>query len=143
MRNPVTNIASMITSTDIPDWCLSEVMGEYDQSQFRGPTLNQITKMYEMSPICLVHNVKTPTLIALGMIDLRVPPSQGLEWFHSLRSQGVPTKLLKYPNDCHSLNLVATEIDHWLHIRHWFDKYLHTNLKNSCRDSTLNKTPYY
>jgi len=131
MRNPVTNIASMITSTDIPDWCLSEVMGEYDQSQFRGPTLNQITKMYEMSPISLVHNVKTPTLIALGMIDLRVPPSQGLEWFHSLRSQGVPTKLLKYPNDCHSLNLVATEIDHWLHIRHWFDKYLHTNLKNS------------
>jgi acylaminoacyl-peptidase len=124
MRNPVTNIASMITSTDIPDWCLGEVMGEYDQSHYCGPTLNQITRMYETSPVSLVHRVKTPTLIALGMADLRVPPSQGLEWYHSLRSLGVPTKLLKYPNDCHSLNLVTTEIDHWLHIRKWFDKYL-------------------
>eukprot|EP00532_Pseudo-nitzschia_australis_P000645 CAMPEP_0168200904 /NCGR_PEP_ID=MMETSP0139_2-20121125/23349_1 /TAXON_ID=44445 /ORGANISM="Pseudo-nitzschia australis, Strain 10249 10 AB" /LENGTH=798 /DNA_ID=CAMNT_0008126279 /DNA_START=257 /DNA_END=2656 /DNA_ORIENTATION=+ len=124
MRNPVTNIASMITSSDIPDWCLGEVMGEYDQSLFRGPTSNQITKMYEKSPVSLVHQVKTPTLVALGLVDLRVPPSQGLEWFHSLRSLGVPTKLLKYPQDCHSLNLVTTEADHWMHIRHWFDKYL-------------------
>jgi len=124
MRNPVTNIASMITSTDIPDWCLGEAMGEYDLSKFRGPTLDQVAKMYEKSPVALVHQVKTPTLLALGLVDLRVPPSQGLEWFHSLKSLGVPTKLLKYPNDCHSLNLVATEADHWMHIRHWFDKYL-------------------
>ena len=124
MRNPVTNIASMITSTDIPDWCLGEAIGEYDQSVFRGPTSNQLVKMYEKSPVSRVHKVKAPTLIALGLIDLRVPPSQGLEWFHSLRSLGVPTKLLKYPQDCHSLNLVTTEADHWMHIRHWFDDYL-------------------
>lgn len=124
MRNPVTNIASMITSTDIPDWCLGEVMGEYDQSEFRGPTSDQLIKMYEKSPVSRVHQVKAPTLVALGLVDLRVPPSQGLEWFHSLRSLGVPAKLLKYPQDCHSLNLVTTEADHWMHIRHWFDEYL-------------------
>lgn len=124
MRNPVTNIASMVTSTDIPDWCYGEVMGEYDQFVFRGPTSQQLVKMYEKSPVSLVHQVKAPTLVALGLVDMRVPPSQGLEWFHSLRSSGVPTKLLKYPEDCHSLNLVTTEADHWMHIRHWFDYYL-------------------
>jgi acylaminoacyl-peptidase len=50
MRNPVTNIASMVTSTDIPDWCYGEVMGEYDQSVFRGPTSQQLVKMYENHP---------------------------------------------------------------------------------------------
>ena len=99
-------------------------MGEYDQSKFRGPTAEQIVKMYEKSPVLRVDRVKTPTLVALGLADLRVPPSQGLEWFHSLQSLGVPSKLLTYPQDCHSLNLVTTEADHWMHIRHWFDKYL-------------------
>ena len=27
MRNPCTNIASMVTATDIPDWCYVETLG--------------------------------------------------------------------------------------------------------------------
>ena len=27
MRNPCTNIASMVTATDIPDWCYIETLG--------------------------------------------------------------------------------------------------------------------
>ena len=80
--------------------------------------------MYEKSPIVHVTKVKTPTLVALGMKDLRVPPSQGLEWYHTLRSAGVDTELLVYPEDNHALNKVATEADHWIHIKKWFDKYL-------------------
>jgi acylaminoacyl-peptidase len=124
MRNPVTNIASMITSTDIPDWCMAECMGLYDASTFKGPTFAQLEAMYSKSPASRVDRVKSPTLIAIGMSDLRVPPSQGLEWFHSLRSSGVPTKLLRYPNDNHALDTVTTEADHWIHIRKWFDNYL-------------------
>jgi acylaminoacyl-peptidase len=114
----------MFTSTDIPDWCISEVMGTFDKSQLSGPSFDQIMKMYEKSPISRIDHVKAPTLVALGMVDLRVPPSQGLEWFYSLRSAGVPTKLLKYPNDSHALDRDVTEADHWLHIRQWFDEYL-------------------
>ena len=29
MRNPVTNIASMVTATDIADWCYVECLGTY------------------------------------------------------------------------------------------------------------------
>jgi acylaminoacyl-peptidase len=124
MRNPVTNIASMVTSTDIPDWCHAEALGRYDFGTYRGPKPEEIQQMYEKSPIRHVSKVKTPTLMALGMKDLRVPPSQGLEFYHTLRSAGVDTKLLVYPLDNHALNKVTTEADHWIHIKQWFDKYL-------------------
>lgn len=113
----------MLTSTDIPDWCFAEAFGEYDQTKYQGPSKEQIVAMYEKSPVSRVDQVKTPTLIALGKVDLRVPYSQGLEWYHSLRSKGVPTKLLLYPKDCHALDRDTTEADHWIHIRQWFDQY--------------------
>ena len=73
MRNPVTNIASMVTATDIPDWCYGEVFGRYDYTSFRAPTGNELQEMHKMSPVSYISNVKTPTLIALGLKDLRVP----------------------------------------------------------------------
>lgn len=124
MRNPVTNIASMVTATDIPDWCHAEALGKYDFSNFRGPDADELQIMYAKSPIVHVSKVKTPTLVALGMEDLRVPPSQGMELFHALKSAGVETRLLVYPSDNHALNGVATEADHWIHIRQWFNRHL-------------------
>jgi acylaminoacyl-peptidase len=116
MRNPVTNIASMVTATDIADWCYAEALGAYDASKFRGPTLEEMSAMYAKSPIVNAGKVKTPTLVGLGMVDLRVPPSQGKEWYHTLRSAGVDTQLLVYPEDCHALDKVTTEADHWIHV---------------------------
>ena len=51
MRNPVTNIASMVTATDIPDWCYVETFGAgyYDWNVFRGPTKNELSAMWEAS----------------------------------------------------------------------------------------------
>jgi acylaminoacyl-peptidase len=119
MRNPVTNIASMVTGTDIPDWCYVECLGTYGANWelFRAPTSEQMQTMYSKSPVVYVDQVVTPTLVALGKADLRVPPSQGLEWYHALRSKGnVPTRLLVYPDDNHSLSQVTTEVDHWIEV---------------------------
>lgn len=51
MRNPVTNIATMVSSTDIPDWCYVEALGtgKYDWETFKGPTPLEMTKMWESS----------------------------------------------------------------------------------------------
>jgi acylaminoacyl-peptidase len=124
MRNPVVNIASMVTSTDIPDWCYVEALGSYNWSQYSPMTRREMEAFYDMSPIRRIKDVKTPTLVALGMKDVRVPPSQGLEWFHALRSQKVPCKLLMYDNDDHAIDGVVSEADHWLNIKRWFDQYL-------------------
>jgi len=54
MRNPVTNIATMTTATDIPDWCYVESLGlnSYDWSKFRGPTREDLTVMWDASREC-------------------------------------------------------------------------------------------
>lgn len=98
MRNPATNIATMTTATDIVDWCAIETfgVGSYDWTKYRGPDREELGAMWDASPIAHIKNVKAPTLVALGMSDRRVPPSQGLEYYHSLRSKGIPTKLLVY-----------------------------------------------
>jgi len=125
MRNPVTNIASMITSTDIPDWCVIETcgLGTYDWSEFTGPSADQLAEMYSKSPIAHVKNVKTPTLIALGAKDLRVPPCQGLEYYHILR-RNVPTKLLLYDDCDHPIGAVGSKADNWINIKRWFDDHV-------------------
>ena len=116
---------SMVTSTDIPDWCYYETLAiPYHWNEYRPPTKDELEAMYECSPVRRIDSVKTPTLVALGLSDLRVPPSQGLEWYHSLRSKGVPAKLLTYDDDDHAIAGVLSEADHWINIKQWFDKHL-------------------
>lgn len=126
MRNPVTNIATMVTTTDIPDWCYVETFGTgyYNWKTFRGPTKDELSAMWEASPIAHVDEVRAPVLIALGMSDKRVPPSQGTEYFHIMRSKGIPSKLLMYPDDDHAIDRVESEADHWINIKKWFDEHL-------------------
>lgn len=126
LRNPVTNVASMVTATDIPDWCYTEGIGcgHYNFKRFRGPNKDELTYMFDASPIKHVSNVIAPTLVALGMSDKRVPPSQGLEFFYTLRSQGVVTKLLQYEDDDHAIDKVRSEADHWINIKRFFDDNL-------------------
>lgn len=126
MRNPVTNIATMVTATDIPDWAYVETFGpdSYDFTKFRGPNKEELSAMWDASPIASVENVKAPTLVALGMMDRRVPPSQGLEYYHTLRSMGVKTKLLVYDKDVHAIDTPVSEADHWVNIKLWFDEHL-------------------
>jgi len=125
MRNPVVNIVSMVTATDIPDWSHIEATGTYNWSDYSPVTSKEdLEVMLNCSPVKFVANVKAPTLVALGMVDLRVPPSQGLEWYHALRSRDVKTKLLQYPNDCHAIDGVTADADYWLNTKRWFDQHL-------------------
>ncbi|KAL7572065.1 hypothetical protein ACA910_001713 [Epithemia clementina (nom. ined.)] len=125
MRNPVTNLPSMSTATDIPDWVFVEALGKYDWMTYRPPlSQEEIAAFWSKSPIRYVGNVKTPTLVALGLQDLRVPPSQGLEWYHSLRSSRTRTKLLMYEDNDHAIGGTSAEADVWVNIKRWFDEHL-------------------
>ena len=44
---------------------------------------------------------KTPTLVIDGELDFRVPYTQSLEFFNSLQRQGVPSKLVIFPDEGH------------------------------------------
>lgn len=68
-----------------------------------------------------------PTLLAIGNSDKRVPPSQGIEYYHALRSKGVNTKLLLYDDDDHAIDKVQSEADHWINIFQWFHEHFDAN----------------
>jgi acylaminoacyl-peptidase len=121
VRNPVTNIPAMVGVTDIPDWCFVEALGEgsYDFATHRTPTAEELGRMHDASPIAHIDAMRTPTLVCLGLKDRRVPPSQGIEYYHLLRARGVPTKLLTFPEDSHAIDRPASEAHHWVEIADW------------------------
>ncbi|MEV4754356.1 serine hydrolase [Micromonospora sp. NPDC049559] len=53
------------------------------------------------SPLELVGNVRTPTLILHGADDVRCPVGQAQQWHTALRERGVPTRLVLYPDASH------------------------------------------
>eukprot|EP00735_Rhodelphis_limneticus_P013462 TRINITY_DN716_c0_g1::TRINITY_DN716_c0_g1_i1::g.18388::m.18388 TRINITY_DN716_c0_g1::TRINITY_DN716_c0_g1_i1::g.18388 ORF type:complete len:898 (+),score=194.27,sp/Q338C0/AARE2_ORYSJ/30.65/8e-64,sp/Q338C0/AARE2_ORYSJ/30.10/1e-12,Peptidase_S9/PF00326.16/5.5e-33,Abhydrolase_5/PF12695.2/1.4e-08,Abhydrolase_6/PF12697.2/2.9e-06,Abhydrolase_3/PF07859.8/8.4e-05,COesterase/PF00135.23/0.0077,CDKN3/PF05706.7/0.016,PD40/PF07676.7/0.22,PD40/PF07676.7/3.7e+03,PD40/PF07676.7/7.3e+03,DLH/PF01738.13/0.1 TRINITY_D len=125
MRNPVCNISAMITATDIPEWCTTEGVGPYITPDVQPWNPEHIRIMHEASPIARVKNAKCPSLFLMGGADFRVPPSQGLEFYHTLRHLGCEADMLWFPEENHSLTGVSTETENWLNIYLFLTKHLH------------------
>ncbi len=60
-------------------------------------------KLFKASPISHVSKVKAATLLCIGTQDLRVPPSQGLQFYRALKAYGKTTEYVKnlYPRSNH------------------------------------------
>lgn len=56
---------------------------------------------WKRSPLSLVGNVKTPTLVVVGSEDYRTPVSESEQYYAALQIQGVPTALVKVPGASH------------------------------------------
>ncbi|XP_006779530.1 PREDICTED: LOW QUALITY PROTEIN: acylamino-acid-releasing enzyme, partial [Myotis davidii] len=97
-RNPVINIASMLGSTDIPDWCVVEAGFSYSS-----------------------HHL--PDLM-LGQKDRRVPFKQGIEYYRALKTRNVPVRLLLYPQSTHALSEVEVESDSLMNAVLWLRMHL-------------------
>ncbi|CAB1336034.1 unnamed protein product [Coregonus sp. 'balchen'] len=121
-RNPVINLASMIGSTDIPDWCMVEAGYNYSTDCLPDPAVWE--QMLNKSPIKHVKQVKTPVLLTLGEDDKRVPPKQGIEYYRALKALKVPVRLLWYPGNNHSLSKVDAESDGFMNIALWMTQHL-------------------
>ncbi|XP_028307771.1 acylamino-acid-releasing enzyme [Gouania willdenowi] len=116
-RNPVINMASMIGSTDIPDWCMVEAGFVFNTDCL--PDAAEWEKMLNISPIKYVSQVKTPVLLTIGEDDKRVPNKQGIEYYKALKARQIPVRLLWYPGNNHSLSKVDAESDGFMNMVLW------------------------
>ncbi len=90
---PVTNLQSFTTTADIPGFI---------PSYFGAQPWDNLAIYQKHSPIFHVKNVSTPTLVIHGEADIRVPISQGAEFYNALRQQGVPTRMMTMPRQPHN-----------------------------------------
>uniref|UniRef100_K1Q067 acylaminoacyl-peptidase n=1 Tax=Magallana gigas TaxID=29159 RepID=K1Q067_MAGGI len=121
-RNPATNIAVKIATTDIPDWCYVEAGFEFTYSSL--PTGEKLTEMWKMSPMQYVDKVETPILIMLGLEDARVPPKQGEEYYKQLRARNKKARLIGYSDNSHPIQTVEASADSCINILDWFWQHL-------------------
>ncbi|KAL5515529.1 hypothetical protein EMCRGX_G000706 [Ephydatia muelleri] len=117
MRNPVINFPGMVITTDIPDWNYVEAGLDYDSKRL--PSSEDYSKMLAVSPIVLADQIKSPVLICIGAEDMRVPPTQGRQLYHTLKALGRETRLLVYPNDSHPISNVASDADSFVNSAIW------------------------
>lgn len=111
---PVINWLSFVGETDGSGW----------YRNFEKPFWEDPSEHLRRSPIMYVGNVKTPTLLMTGILDLRTPMPQSEEFYRALKYRGVPTALVRFNNEYHGTtstpsNFLRTQ----LYLRSWFDKY--------------------
>jgi dipeptidyl aminopeptidase/acylaminoacyl peptidase len=71
-----------------------------------------------------VKGVKTPTMIQHGEADLRVPISQGYEFYNALKAQNVATRMLVLPRQPHGPTEPRMQLATMQANLEWFEKYL-------------------
>jgi dipeptidyl aminopeptidase/acylaminoacyl peptidase len=78
------------------------------------------------SPLFLASNVKTPTMLLTGEEDWRTPIAQTEEFYAALKTRGVETVMVRFPNEPHGIR--GAHPSHWIskveYILGWFEKHM-------------------
>ena len=108
------NLISMVTTTDIQDYLVAHMGAEFWEDY---DTYEKHSAIYQ------IKNTKTPTQIIHGSNDLRVPFTQGQEFYRALDRLGVDTEMVVYPRTPHGPREPKFLMDVSDRILTWFEKY--------------------
>lgn len=75
-------------------------------------------------PFLHADRIKTPTLFLGGERDFNVPVQGGQQMYQALKSLGVDTQLIIYPNENHGIQRPSYQRDRLERYLAWYDKYL-------------------
>jgi dipeptidyl aminopeptidase/acylaminoacyl peptidase len=75
-------------------------------------------------PFFKADRIKTPTLFLVGQNDFNVPLAGSEQMYQALRSLGVETQLIIYPNQFHGITVPSYRIDRMQRYLDWYGKYL-------------------
>ena len=96
----------------------------YANSRYKGQPWENFEEYWKFSPISLVGNIETPTMVMVGTYDLRTPPSEAKQLYHALKIRKIETVYVEIPEAYHGIankpSQLITKIDH---ILYWFNKY--------------------
>lgn len=79
---------------------------------------------WERSPLSLVGNVTTPTMLVTGEVDYRTPMSETEQYYAALKLEGVPTAMVRIPGAAHGIGSRPSRLlSKVTHILGWFARY--------------------
>ena len=110
----VFNLTSMWGVTEelwFPEWELG------------GPPWQNRAAYEKWSPHTYAQHFKTPTLVTHGEIDYRVPVGEAYQLFTTLQRQGVPSRLLVFPDEGHWINKPQNAALWYRTFLDWVGKY--------------------
>lgn len=119
--------AAAVAGAGIVSWQSYYGQNKIDQWMipFFGASVYDDPQVYaKSSPITFIKKAKTPTLVLHGDRDSEVPTPQGYEFWHALKTLGVPTQLVIYENEGHNIQDPKHQLDRDRRLVAWFDKYL-------------------
>lgn len=80
--------------------------------------------LWAHSPLSLVGNVKTPTMLLTGESDYRTPISESEQFYQALRLQGVDATMVRIPGASHGIASKPSRLIQKVgNIMAWFEKY--------------------
>jgi len=115
VRCPVINWLSMAGQTDVP---------LFTYGFFDAPFWEKPDQWIKQSSLSYVGNVKTPTLLMTGELDLRTPMPQTEEYYSALKILKVPVVMLRFNGEYHGTsskpsNFLRTQ----LYMMSWYQKH--------------------
>jgi dipeptidyl aminopeptidase/acylaminoacyl peptidase len=75
-------------------------------------------------PFFKADRIKTPTLYLVGERDFNVPSVGSEQMYQALRTLGVPTQLVVYPNSFHGITAPSYRRDRYERYLAWWDRWL-------------------
>ena len=116
VQKPVINWYSFVLTADNPAF--------FYRYWFPGLPWDHLEHYMARSPISLVGNVTTPTMLLTGERDYRTPMSESEQYYTALRLQKVPSVLVRLPEASHGIaNRPSQLIAKVVHILEWFKRY--------------------
>jgi dipeptidyl aminopeptidase/acylaminoacyl peptidase len=83
------------------------------------------SELYDLwSPHNYAQRFKTPTLVTHGELDYRVPLTESFQLFTALQRQGIPSRLVVFPDEGHVIDKPQNNVRWWKEIHRWLEKYL-------------------
>jgi dipeptidyl aminopeptidase/acylaminoacyl peptidase len=116
VAKPVINWSSFVLTSDVTPF--------FYRYWFGAQPWEKPEEYWRRSPLSLVGNVKTPTMLLTGEADYRTPIGESEQYYQALKLRKVETVMVRIPEASHGMtsrpsNLIA-KVDN---ILAWFEKY--------------------
>jgi dipeptidyl aminopeptidase/acylaminoacyl peptidase len=96
----------------------------FNEWEFKGTPYTNRDLYRKWSPHLSATNFKTPTLVVHGQLDYRLDVSEGFQLFTTLQRQGVPSKMLYFPDEGHWVLKPQNSQLWYKTVNDWVDEWL-------------------